>query len=220
METSQSVPDRKSYDLYLKAGEKRVVWSYSDHGVTLTGDGIAWMVGGRPFQASLGDVAGVHLGLSYIEDDAIASCRLRFRDGSILSVTSSNRLGAQDSALGKLYVEFVHDLHTRLADRGNPRTFFTAGFSEGRYQLVRVLAVVGGLFFIAMPIVLLLISGDWKLALIIYTGLVLLWPFYKAVRANAPRSYDPRHVPPELMPVRLNLPPAVNPILLDLLDGD
>jgi hypothetical protein len=46
---------------------------------------------------------------------------------------------------------------------------------------------------------------------------VLVWPVYKVMQANAPRSYGPRQVPPELMPVRLNLPPKVD---LGLLDTD
>ncbi len=220
MDTSQSVADRRSYDLYLTDGERRVVWSYSDHGVTLADGSIAWVAGSRQFQRPFREIVGVHLRLNYVESDAIATCRLRFADGSIFSVTSSSRLGGQDSALGKLYVEFVHDLHARLVDSGDPRISFTAGFSEGRYHFVMIFAFVAALLFIALPVGLLLISGDWKLAIATYTGLVLLWPVYKAMQANAPRSYDPRHVPSELMPVRLNLPPAVNPIFLDFLDGD
>jgi hypothetical protein len=33
-----------------------------------------------------------------------------------------------------------------------------------------------------------------------YTGILLLWPVYRVMRANAPRRYDPRQVPPELLP--------------------
>jgi hypothetical protein len=216
MDTPVSVPDGKSYDLYLGLGERRVVWSYSDHGVTLMDDAIAWIADGRQSQVSFRDIVEVHLQLSYLEDNAIASCRLHFADGYSLSITSGNRRGFQDAGQDRLYVEFVYDLHARLAAHGDARAAFTAGFSEGRHLGLTVVAVVGVLLCVLLPVVLLLISGDWKMAVAGYTGLALLWPVYKAIQVNAPRSYDPRHVPEELMPVRLNLPPPVNPALLDI----
>jgi hypothetical protein len=215
MDTSHLVPNSKSYDLYLRLGERPLVWSIPDHGLTLKDDEIAWIAGGRHSQASLRAIVEVHLQIGCIEDNAIASCRLRFANGLTLSITSSNSRGFQDAALDKLYIEFVYDLHARLAARREARIAFTAGFSEGRYQFVTVVAVVAaGLFFVVTPVMLLLITGEWKVALATYTGVVLLWPLYKVIKANAPRSYDPRHVPPELLPVRLNLPPPVNPALL------
>lgn len=196
MDTSAPVPDRKSYDLYLRPGERRLVWNYPDHGVTLTDDAIAWVADGQQSQASLRDIVEVHLQVGYVEGNAIASCRLRFANGSSLVITSSNSRGFQDAALDRLYVEFLHDLHARLAARRDAGTTFTAGFGEGRHQFGMVLLMVAGLFFIVLPVGLLLITGEWKLALAGYTGLVLVWPLYKSVQANAPRAYDPRHVPP------------------------
>jgi hypothetical protein len=209
------VSDGKSYDLYLRAGERRLVWSHADHGIMLGDDAIAWEADGRPSQVPLRDIVGVHLQLSYIEDSAIGSCRLSFADGSGLSIVSSNKRGFEDATLDQLYVEFVHDLHARLAAQRDAPTSFTAGFGEGRYLFGKVVIVVAGLFFIVTPVVALLFTGDWKLALLTYSGAVLVWPVYKVMQANAPRTYDARQVPPELMPVRLNLPPKVDPVLLD-----
>ena len=211
MGTSPAAPDRKSYDLYFRAGERRMVWSYAEHGITLSDDAIAWTADGRQSQVPLRDIAGVHLQLSYIEDNAIASCRLNFVDGSGLSIVSSNKRGFEDATLDQLYVEFVHDLHARLAAQRDARTSFTAGFGEGRYLFGKVVIVVAGLFFVVTPVAALLITRDWKLALLTYSGAVLVWPVYKVMQANAPRSYDPRQVPPELMPVRLDLPPKIDP---------
>jgi hypothetical protein len=217
MSVSPATPG-KSYDLYLRAGrpgERRMVWIHADHGVTLSDDAIAWVADGRQSQSPLRDIVGVHLQLSYVGDDAIGSCRLSFVDGSGLSIVSSNKRGFEDAVLDRLYVEFVHDLHMRLAAHRDARASFTAGFGEGRYLFGKVVIVIAGLFFIITPVVLLLITQEWKLALLTYSGAVLVWPVYKAMQANAPRSYDPRHVPPELMPVRLNLPPKIDPVLLD-----
>lgn len=218
MNMSVSVSDRKSYDLYLRLGERRLVWSNSDHGVTLTDDAIFWMTGGHELQARLRDVVQVHLQIGFIEDNTIASCRLHFASGSSLLITSGNSRGFQDAALDRLYVEFLHDLHARLAALRDARIAFTSGFSEGRHAFGMVLLVVAALFFVVTPVVMLLFTGEWKLALITYTGLVLVWPVYKSIQVNAPRAYDPRHLPPELLPVRLNLPPKIDPILLDSFD--
>jgi hypothetical protein len=196
-----------------------LVWSYSDHGVTLTDDAIAWSLDGQQAQASFNDIAEVHLQLSYIEENAVASCRLRFVDGTSLAITSSNSRGFQDAALDRVYVEFIHDLHARLAARGDLRTAaFTAGFSEARHQLGIVFLVIAGLILVVLPVVMLLFTWEWKVMLIIYSCAVFLWPLYKSLQANTPRTYDPQHVPQELMPARLNLPPQINPLLLDSID--
>ena len=210
--------DAKSYDLYIKAGERRVTWSYADHGVTLSDDAIAWVADGQTSQVPLHDIARVHLQVSYLEDSAIASCRLTFANGSGLSIVSSNKRGFQDATQDPIYVEFVHDLHARLAARRDANISFTAGFGEGRYLFGKVVIVVAGLFFIVTPVVALLFTGDWKLALLTYSGAVLVWPLYKAMQVNAPRSYDPQHVPPDLMPASLNLPPKLDPVLFDSAD--
>ena len=215
MSGSPAASDGKSYDLYLKAGEGRVVWSYADHGVTLSDDAIAWVADGRPSQVHLGDIVAVHLRLSYIEDNAIGGCRLTFADGSGLSIVSGNKRGFGDAAQDRLYVEFIEDLHARLARHRNAGATFTAGFSDTRYHFGLVVSVIAALFFVVLPVALLLTLHDWHLALITYAGFALVWPLYKAMQANVPRSYDPHHVPPELMPARLNLPPKIDPVLFD-----
>ena len=218
MSASPGASDRKHYDLYIRPGERRLVWSFSDQGVTLGDDTISWVADGWSTQAALRDIVDVHLQLGYVENNAVGSCRLRFANGSALSVVSSNKRGFEDSIQDQLNVAFVHDLHARLAAQRDAHPSFTAGFSETRYKFGFVIATIAVLFFIVTPIVLLLVTREWKAALITYTGVVLLWPVYKAMQANAPRTYDPRYVPPELMPVPLNLPPKVDPVLLDSID--
>jgi hypothetical protein len=34
----------------------------------------------------------------------------------------------------------------------------------------------------------------------LYAGVLLVWPIYRVIKSNAPRVYDPRHVPPDLVP--------------------
>lgn len=200
MSAPHPVPAPKSYDLYLGFGGKRLVWTNPNHGVTLADDGIAWNADGREWQARLRDIAAVHLGTGNVGENTIASCRLRFSDGMTLLITSSNSYGLQADAQDRLYAEFVHDLHARLAAIKGAHVDFTAGFSDARYHFGKVVVVVAGLFFIVTPTVLLLMIHEWQMAWALYAGVLLVWPVYRVVKANAPRCYDPRHVPPELLP--------------------
>src|SRR5262249_54026242 len=200
MPTAPLAPARNSYDLYLGFGQKRFVWTNPDHGVTLTDDGIIWFAGGREWQTRLRDIAEVHLRTGNVGESTIATCRLKFAEGSTLLIASSNSYGLQEDARDRLYAAFVHDLHGRLAALINARIAFTAGVSEARYRFGKVVAVVAGLFFIVTPTVLLLITREWSMAWALYTGVLLVWPVYRVMQANAPRTYDPRHVPPELIP--------------------
>jgi len=137
---------------------------------------------------------------------------------STLLIVSGNSRGFPDAAQDRPYVEFIHDLHARLAALSNVSTAFTSGISEARHQFGIVFLVIVALILVVLPAVMLLYTWEWKVMLIIYSCAAFLWPFYKMLQANAPRAYDPRHVPEELMPVSLNLPPTVNPLLLDLFD--
>ncbi len=202
MGTSPSLVGRKSYDLYLRFGKGRFVWRNPDHGVTLTDDGIAWIAGGQEREARLRDIGEIHLQTGNVGQNTIATCRLRFSDGSTLLIVSSNSYGLQDDEHAKLYAEFAQDLHARLAGLKNARIIFTAGFSEARYRFGKVLAIVAGLFFIVGPTVLLLMTRELTMVSALYVGVFLVWPLYTVMNANAPRSYDPRDVPQELVRIR------------------
>src|SRR5262249_29356199 len=181
MPTAPLAPARNSYDLYLGFGQKRFVWTNPDHGVTLTDDGIAWFAGGREWQARLRDIAEVHLQTGNIGENTIATCRLRFSDGTPLSILSSNSRGLQDASHDKLYVAFVRDLHRRLAAE-DARVAFTAGFSDARYRFGKVVAVVAGLFFVVAPTVLLLMTREANMVWALYAGVLLVWPLYRLMQ--------------------------------------
>jgi hypothetical protein len=195
-----SVADRKNYDLYFRSGAAKFSWRNSAPGVSLSDDAIGWTADGREQQARLSDIAEVHLQTGSVGRNLIASCRLRFRDGSTLLIASNNGYGLQDDVHDKAYRAFVHDLHARLAARKDTQIAFTSGFSAARYRFGKVVIVVAGLFFLVTPVVLLLITGEWQVIWALFLGVSLVWPLYRVMRADAPRVYDPRQVPPELMP--------------------
>jgi len=60
------------------------------------------------------------------------------------------------------YIDFVHDLHRRLSAEDRKRIHFLAGATEGRQMMAWVAVVVGGLFFVALPLILLMATGETK----------------------------------------------------------
>jgi hypothetical protein len=115
-------------------------------------------------------------------------------------IASNNGYGLQDDAHDRHYCAFVQDLHARLAARKDTPIAFTAGFSAARYRFGKVVIVVAALFFLVTPAVLLLVTGVWQMVWPLFLGVSLLWPLYRVMQADAPRIYDLRQVPPELMP--------------------
>jgi hypothetical protein len=200
MHTPLPVPDRKNYDLFFRMGKAKLSWRNAKPGITLTDDAIGWAAGDRQQEARLSDIARVHLQTGSIGQNTIASCRLGLRDGPTLLIASNNGHGLQDTVHDKLYAEFVQDLHARLAALRDSRIAFTAGFSAARYRLVTVTIVVAGLLFLVAPAALLVVTGSWQMVWALVVGAGLLWPLYRVMRANAPRSYDPRQIPRELLP--------------------
>jgi hypothetical protein len=194
--------DRRSYDLYMLLGAGRIAWTSIDHGVTLDDEHIAWNTGDKESKARLRDIAEVHLETSSCEEETIARCRIRFADGSTVTIVNGNKLGSEDDAFADVYVEFVRDLHQRLLMLEGASIAFTAGFSEGRHLAVKVVMVVAGLCVVVTPAIVLLITGTLNLVFTLCAGVGLVWPLYKMVQGNAPRSYDPRAIPEGLIETR------------------
>jgi hypothetical protein len=189
----------KIYDLRLRSGSR---WLSSDHGVTLTDDTIAWFEGEDRREERLSDIAEIHLQTGSTGGSTIASCRMNFRDGKTLLIASNNSLGRQDKAHDEIYTAFALDLHARLAVLKDAQITFTSGFSKARYRFGQVVTVVAGLFLVVTPIVLLFVTSSWSMVWTLFAGVGLVWPLYRAMMANTPRSYDPRAVPTGMMPAR------------------
>ncbi len=59
--------------------------------------------GGEEREARLRDIAEIHLQTGNVGKITIATCRVRFSDGSTLLIVSSNSYGLQDDEHAKLY---------------------------------------------------------------------------------------------------------------------
>ena len=60
--------------------------------------------------------------------------------------------------------------------------------------------VIAGLFFVGLPLILVLLTGKAKALLIALAGFAFVFPVFKTMRKNEPRTYSPDSVPPDLLP--------------------
>ena len=110
-------------------------------------------------------------------------------------------------ALGKQFAEVVENIDMKpfegVMSTGGTWTEavrFSAGASEGRLRGMQILLVILSLFFIALPLVLLVWSGDARLLAGAMFGAIVVAGGYAWMQKNRPRDYDPRRVPEDMLP--------------------
>jgi hypothetical protein len=166
-----------------------------DPGLTLGHGRIAWHEDGARHEAKLADIASVHLQSGGDWQNPIAQCDIGFSDGRVLHVSDATASGVPDETSRAVYRDFLRDLHGRL-ERG--RVSFTAGYSQARYRVVLVAAILLGLILVATPLVLLLITNETRALPLLFVGVMLALPLARMAEANAPRPYTPDALPEEL----------------------
>ena len=203
MIAATTAPVSQSYDLYFVLPGKRFFWSNPHVGVTITDAGrdscLTWQDEGREQSRLWTDIVAVTLSSATVGRQTIEQCRIAFRDGDWLLVTDAGDTGLRDETRTPSYRAFVRALNMRLAEAPAGTISFNAGVSETRYQAMRIAVGIAIVFFLGLPVVLLMIVRDWHLLGILAAGVGLIWPFWKIVTTNRPRSYDPRQPPGELM---------------------
>lgn len=60
--------------------------------------------------------------------------------------------------------------------------------------------IVAAAFFVGLPIVLLLLTGDVRSLFVLLGGALFVGPPLKTFRCNAPRTYSPDALPEDLLP--------------------
>lgn len=196
-------PASTSYDLHFVLEGQRFFWRNPNVGVTLTDAGrdsaIAWQSEGRDGSGLWTDIVSVTMSSRTAGKDAINLCRIAFRGGRTITLTDAGADGLVDEARTPVYRDFLRALHARLAQAPAGTIAFKAGFSEGRYKALQVLFAIAALFFVGTPVVLLFIVRKWQVLGVLVAGAFFVWPLWKVVENNRPRSYDPRKPPGELM---------------------
>jgi len=218
-----------NFDLYLRAGGGfKLVWQIADHGIRLRRDGLSWTIGGERREAGFGGIAEIHLtsggGTTAGGGDSpypmmrqivqrqstnMSVCRIMFRDGGQLQVYGGAASGLPDAQHSVHYSEFVVRLHERLAAvPAGDAIAFGGGYSLVRYRVLVVALGVMGLMLLGALVATLAGAGTRR-AFVLAAASISFWFQWKMVQANAPQTYDPAHVPDELLPapVARNPPP-------------
>jgi hypothetical protein len=198
--SGDDIRGRRDYALFVRR-DNGVFLKLSDEGVAIEGDRLFWSSAGGEDSRPLGEVRGVHLFVAHIaEYGDFGTCEIRFDAPSLLLVTASSATGFPDEERNPVYAAFVHDLHRALAARPAKAVRFSAGASEGRLRGMQILLVILSLFFIALPLVLLVWSGDARLLAGAMFGAIVVAGGYAWMQKNRPRDYDPRRVPEDMLP--------------------
>ena len=187
------------HDLYFRRGNAGFYFRNDNHGVTLTADRINWTFNGQADGAPFTNIRAVHLQSAGDMRDAMRICRITFADGYTLVVTDANGHGITDAERKPAYRDFVHEFHARLAALPQASISFSAGYQGFRYPLAIACGVLLGLICVVGPIAGLIITREIGPLMTLFAGVGLYWPLVRSIEKNAPRSYDPRHPPVELL---------------------
>jgi hypothetical protein len=190
----------QAYDVYftVSGGPRFVLWN-TNHGVTVGENGISFAVDGQARTCAFADVAGVHLSSGSVGRDIIDQCKIELASGDTITVSNAASKGLPNTEQTQIYRDFVYDLHGRLAGAGQSKISFTAGMSGLRYKGLLVTLIIAGLFFVATPLVLAIVTGDFQALMLVGAGAFFVWPFMRVLSNNTPRNYTPDALPDELI---------------------
>lgn len=189
----------QSYDLFIRTSKTIFNFVNRNRGVTLADDRIAWSYGGKPDAALFSSIRSVHLQTAGSWESPVAICRITFADRYELIVTDANVTGYPDPERQQPWHDFVHDFHARMAASGNTSVRYTAGLQGHRYPVVIGAAIFLGVLFVIVPFFAMLWLQSPAPATAMLAGAALIWPLFKMIQKNAPTTYDPAHLPKDLL---------------------
>lgn len=189
------------HELFVTDGNATFRWAITDSGVTLSADGLSWLIDGNETERNYSDISSIRLHRASAGTSAgVGVCQIRFRDAATLVVYGGTAQGLADDTQAGRFAAFVRDLHQRLAARDDTKhIYFHAGLSEGRYMVLSVAIVAAAILFGLLPLGLLIMVRDLQTLVLFVTAGGLLWSFYKLWEKNRPRPYTPTSVPEELL---------------------
>ncbi|HET7714709.1 MAG TPA: hypothetical protein VFK86_03700 [Bauldia sp.] len=192
----------RRYDLYIREGATAgLVWRYRDEGVVLTPLGLEWTASLTKRVVAYAEIRSIRVQTGHIPRSGFfGTCIITFRDGLTLTVNSLNSWGSPDEDRLDDYAEFLHDLHARLSEADRRRIHFYAGVTEERQMFGKAAIILGGAFFVVLPLVLLVATGEMKALFITLTGAAFIYPAYRTMKKNEPRTYDPTRLDDDLFP--------------------
>jgi hypothetical protein len=192
----------RRYELMLDARQRIVAWRFDGDVITLDATGLAFCLRGIEQRRGWSDIRAVQLQLAPggRHGGPVGVCQLTFRDGLALRVRSCDRLGLGDEARAETYGDFVQALHARLIAAGAANVRFAGGSARWRQTMLKVVLVVMGLMFVALPAGIFLWTFDLEALGFTLGGAFLTVPFYTLMRRNEPATYTPDSVSQALLP--------------------
>lgn len=202
IEASHPTDDVRDFALVHRLrSHGRFALMYRDVGIRLGPGGLDWTSAGEARHAAYADIVEIRLQTGTVgRGGSFGTCTIAFDNGEALNIFGVTRFGNPDQEKGAIYGDFVRDLHRRLGPADRERIRFCAGGSPGFRTFGKVAMTIGVAFFIAMPVVLLAVTGDMRALAVLFGGAIFMTPFLKTFRRNAPTAYTPEHIPEELIP--------------------
>ncbi len=194
-------PAKRRYGLFVRRSGGLAL-KLGDEGVGLHDGLLFWSSGKGEIARPLSDVTGVHLSVAHIARHGdFGACTIALAGAQPLIVSASSAYGFPEAERNETYRAFLRDLHESLAAVRPPGTVrYASGVSEARLHFVRVLVFIMGLMMVALPAVLLLLTGELSMLGVMAVGGAFTWGYFGWTQKNAPRIYEPGRIPPELMP--------------------
>jgi hypothetical protein len=191
-------PERR-HDVYFITSAQGFSFRNSNCGVTVRDDGLAWVHDERQDEVNFSNIVAVHLQTGGDWRNPLNICEITLRDGYKLTVTSGGSLGSFEEAQAPIFRAFIQDFHDRLVVAGRTDIAFTAGLRQINYVIVLVCSILLGVMALGIPLVILIWKDATEALWLLPGGAFLIWPLAKMVSRNAPRTYNPRSLPEELL---------------------
>jgi hypothetical protein len=185
------------YALFLTRGG--LVFHLRDEGIAPGRDKISFIDHGKVRIVPYGDLTEVNLTMTAMPRTAdVAQMVIRFGNNNRVVVLNTDAWGRADAQRTQEYYRFKADFHARLVAAKAFHIRFTTGASAGRSAVAMAALAVAGALFLLLPLVLFFMTGQPQILLIMLTGALFLWPFWRAANRNQPSTYDPRD-PPDML---------------------
>lgn len=189
------------YNLYLRDGRKKFFFRYHDEGIVLDDKGLACTLYGIEQKQPYENIVSVRLQMTSIpKSDALYTCTIGFRDGRQIAIANASKYGSAEDQRTVLYGQFVRDLHKRIPKPERSRIRFYAGNTESQQRILIATLVIAGLFFVGLPLALLLYIQKLEVLGVLLTGAAFIYPLWRSANANEPRTYHSKYLPDELVP--------------------
>jgi len=193
--------EKRRYGLFVRRSSGFAL-KHSDEGVGLHDGLLFWSSEKGEVARPLSEITGVHLSVAHIAQHGdFGACTITLPGTQPLIVSASSAYGYPEEERNEVYRAFLHDLHESLAATRPPGSVrFSSGVSEARLRVVQVMLVIMAVLFVALPLVLLLLTGEFALVAGLVAGGIFFAGYYSWTVKNRPGTYEPERIPPDLIP--------------------